>query len=437
MKGKLCGFSIQSLGLLFALSLTVFSIAFSDSASATSQAHLLTPSDQTWTEAHEAELLEALVEEGISKENASIVIVQNTSRTANQFQALISDATNPDHRFTFYKYTSGGFTYYRIGVPNSSPTITGYNITATGHAMLDYSQMYESGGTFDTTLGNPTIFIDPIRHDYYSYFWNTKYHTTWDQDQYADEAYEVLKPHFTFSVDDKKIKATYNGNLGGTPTMFWTLDLPPNPINDKIGTVYEFEVADYGEYNLALSASYLYTVNPYADQMVNIQPNFVTLDIDGSSFAGNTALMDCSESFCETPIYEDCSLTDIMCHFRNFGAWLKQWLGIEQWSDITESPFSTFESDTHGLTSVITAPLSFYEDLNAGTCTPITLPLPAIGNVNVPCMSTIYSANFGAFYTIAQTIVNAVVGYYVMVRILEIVKGIKDPQNDRIEVSHL
>lgn len=100
--------------------------------------------------------------------------------------------------------------------------------------------------------------------------------------------------------------------------------------------------------------------------------------------------------------------------------------------------FNNFQNNDHGLSSIITAPLSFIQNLSSSTCSPISLTLPFVSETfNLPCMSTIYSANFGNLFSLYRTIIFGIVAYYICVRIYTLVKGFKDPQDDRIEVLDL
>lgn len=100
--------------------------------------------------------------------------------------------------------------------------------------------------------------------------------------------------------------------------------------------------------------------------------------------------------------------------------------------------FSDFQNNDHGLSSIITAPLSFIQNLSSSNCSPISLTLPFVSETfNLPCMSTIYSTNFGNLFSLYRTVVFGIVAYYICVRIYTLVKGFKDPQDDRIEVLDL
>lgn len=100
--------------------------------------------------------------------------------------------------------------------------------------------------------------------------------------------------------------------------------------------------------------------------------------------------------------------------------------------------FNNFQDNDHGLSSVITAPLNFIRSLASSSCSSISLTIPYVDTqFNLPCMSTIYRQNFGSLFTLYQTITFGIVAYYVCIKIYGIVKGFKNPDNDRIEVLEL
>lgn len=107
--------------------------------------------------------------------------------------------------------------------------------------------------------------------------------------------------------------------------------------------------------------------------------------------------------------------------------------------DEATSFFEDFDApDIGGLSGVITAPLSTIQSLLNSTCTNLTLPLPFVNeNITLPCMSTIYSEHFGAFFTIYQTIILAIICYRCIRSIFFDIQGFTDPNDDRIEVMDL
>lgn len=109
----------------------------------------------------------------------------------------------------------------------------------------------------------------------------------------------------------------------------------------------------------------------------------------------------------------------------------------ESTSEATEF-FEGFDTDTHGLTSIITAPLELIGNIAGSTCSPLPLTLPFVNkSFSLPCMDSIYKKHFGSFLTIYQTITFGIVAYWVCVRIFALVKDFKNPEHDEIEVMDL
>lgn len=100
--------------------------------------------------------------------------------------------------------------------------------------------------------------------------------------------------------------------------------------------------------------------------------------------------------------------------------------------------FSSFTTNTHGLTGIITAPLTAIQSLTSSVCEVLVLPLPFVNeNLTLPCMRAIYIDNFGAFMTLYDTITLGIISYWIMVRIFALVKDFKNPDHDEIEVMDL
>ena len=100
--------------------------------------------------------------------------------------------------------------------------------------------------------------------------------------------------------------------------------------------------------------------------------------------------------------------------------------------------FGDFESNNHGLSGVITAPLEFIQSLLGHSCQPLEFPLPFVDEeVSLPCIKPIYQEYFGLFFNLYQVITTGIIAYAVGIRIFGIVKGLQDPQNDKIEVLKL
>ena len=104
-----------------------------------------------------------------------------------------------------------------------------------------------------------------------------------------------------------------------------------------------------------------------------------------------------------------------------------------------ESFFSGFSTDTHGLTSIITAPLQLIGSITSSTCSPLKLDVPFVEGkkLELPCMSSIYKKHFGSFLSIYQIATFGLIAYWVCVRIFALVKDFKDPDKDEVEVMDL
>ncbi len=100
--------------------------------------------------------------------------------------------------------------------------------------------------------------------------------------------------------------------------------------------------------------------------------------------------------------------------------------------------FENFQDNDYGLSDIITMPLTLIKSLTSSTCVSLKLTIPFLNkNLELPCMSEIYSQYFGSFFTLYQTITFGFVAYWVIVRIFALVKGFKDPDNDKVEVMDL
>ena len=100
--------------------------------------------------------------------------------------------------------------------------------------------------------------------------------------------------------------------------------------------------------------------------------------------------------------------------------------------------FNDFTTDTHGLTAIITAPLSLISSITSSSCSPLVIPLPYVDkDLTLPCMGAIYSNYFGSFLSIYQVITFGIIAYWVCVRIFNLVKDFKNPDHDEIEVLDL
>lgn len=101
--------------------------------------------------------------------------------------------------------------------------------------------------------------------------------------------------------------------------------------------------------------------------------------------------------------------------------------------------FKNFKTNDHGLSSIITAPLQAIKNLTSSTCNSLDLPIPFSKGqtISLPCMTSIYENRLGIIYTMYKTIITGYIGYWVCVRIYTLIKGFKDPDDDKVEVLDL
>lgn len=99
--------------------------------------------------------------------------------------------------------------------------------------------------------------------------------------------------------------------------------------------------------------------------------------------------------------------------------------------------FKNFKSDDHGLSGIITAPLSAIKKLTQ-SCVALSLPLPNnVGNIELPCMQTLYSQYVPTILSLWHVVVYGLVAYWIYKDIFRIVKNIKNPNDDKVEVLDL
>lgn len=100
--------------------------------------------------------------------------------------------------------------------------------------------------------------------------------------------------------------------------------------------------------------------------------------------------------------------------------------------------FGNFQTDSHGLSGIITAPLRLVNSLTTATCNPLEFDLPIVHNhVSLPCMRPILENHFGIFFSLWQLITTGLISYNVCINLYSKVRALQNPNNDRIEVLNL
>lgn len=108
-------------------------------------------------------------------------------------------------------------------------------------------------------------------------------------------------------------------------------------------------------------------------------------------------------------------------------------------SDLGNSFFEDFEDEDFGLSGILTLPLTTIQSLTSKTCTALQIPIPFTDNkkITLPCMTAIYEEHFGAIYDIYKVVSFGIISYFICINIFAMVKGFKDPDNDKVEVMEL
>lgn len=100
--------------------------------------------------------------------------------------------------------------------------------------------------------------------------------------------------------------------------------------------------------------------------------------------------------------------------------------------------FTSFRTNFHGLSDIISTPLYAIKKINTGVCTPLEIPIPYTNKkISLPCMTTVYENNMPEILNIWQIVTNGIISYYIILDLFRIVKSFKEPEEDKIEVIDL
>lgn len=100
--------------------------------------------------------------------------------------------------------------------------------------------------------------------------------------------------------------------------------------------------------------------------------------------------------------------------------------------------FNDFDSGDEGsLTDIVSLPLEYVQHLN-DTCQPFTIPTGKLGNISIPCLSSIWSGtSFAGIINTASLIINGIICYKLLTSLFLFFKELKDPDDDKVEVMNL
>lgn len=100
--------------------------------------------------------------------------------------------------------------------------------------------------------------------------------------------------------------------------------------------------------------------------------------------------------------------------------------------------FNDFQSgDVGSLTDIVSLPLDYISHLN-DSCTPFVIPAGSLGNITIPCLSSIWSkTSFANVINTASVLINGFICYKLLLNLFYFFKDLKDPDNDKVEVMDL
>lgn len=100
--------------------------------------------------------------------------------------------------------------------------------------------------------------------------------------------------------------------------------------------------------------------------------------------------------------------------------------------------FNDFDSGNFGsLTDIVSLPLDYISHLN-DSCTSFVIPAGNLGNITIPCLSSIWSKTaFANVINTASVLINGFICYKLLLNLFYFFKDLKDPDNDKVEVMDL
>lgn len=107
-------------------------------------------------------------------------------------------------------------------------------------------------------------------------------------------------------------------------------------------------------------------------------------------------------------------------------------------TDNASNFFDSFNNKDHGgLSAIITAPLNAIVKIT-DTCEPITIPV-LDKNIELPCGNTLFwdKAEVQTFRAIWNVLIGGPILYALLAKLFNIIEGLKNPDDDRIEVTKL
>lgn len=167
---------------------------------------------------------------------------------------------------------------------------------------------------------------------------------------------------------------------------------------------------------------------------VNISNSFENIGTNDNGFIGISEL---SIHYNDGTNQDSSTLNDIKGNTKETNDLIKN-DNVDGANTQGSSFFSNFNSNTHGLSGIVSSPIRLINSLSSSTCSPLTFTIPFVNSqVALPCMSSIYSTYFPTLLSVYQLITTGLIAYKILINLFGVVKGLQDPDSSRIEVVDL
>lgn len=304
--------------------------------------------------------------------------------------------------------------------------VYGYNYNSPGNMSTNGFYINESAAPSMNTITAYGSWYSP-QESLFIWYFNVNYPDgyagptipeTWDQP-------EQLYPDYQWSINNGLLGITYMKNLPHflTGTSYIVVnhmsenweELGDEVMNDSVipagDLVWQGDIVlEPGYYMVRISYDQVFHSPPWPENgNFRVENRWIQIYWDGTNSAQGTTVG------CGTDICND-------------------WQDEQSWAEKT---LSYLNIPLYGLQAAIIAPLNFIAELPGKQCTPLQLPLPHMGNMQLPCMRSIYEEHFGLILNLYQTVIVGLFSYYLAINAISTIKGISSPKDDRIEVVKL
>lgn len=248
-------------------------------------------------------------------------------------------------------------------------------------------------------------------------------------------------PQITYSVDDMRILGNICVNesqcilpierqsLGLNLKIKNSLDEVVHEKNynfrDSILSTFDFEMPEHGEYTL--EASWQALVPSIFPDDVTVHTLVLPFTIDGSSYVSGVGRQNCTDQgVCdEFSPYQDCDLTDILCHMRNAGVFIRGILNsfISVSFMAIETSFTYLKTTLTDKLGFLLFPFTAITDIFSALIVPVSPTSPQITFANVLGSSPLV-LNYGALEDVAPSIFNVSIIFLRGLIILSLIGGL-------------